>query len=169
MVKYLHKKCVQHKWLETSEDEMDLDSTPQTSRLGVMLKRGAANYASEPSIISPELLRAVERLGVTVAFTMSSDLTEALFQQITPLQIEVSLDPYGSVLPVTNSVNDLFTARSPVSPDAFMCACRRERFVLIWGDSAQSIMALGSDVETRLVGQVSECTSSCSVLSTEDT
>ena len=93
-----------------------------------------------------------------MAFTMSSELTEALFEQITPLQTEVSLDPYGAVLPVTNSVNDLFTLRSPVSPDAFMCACKRERYVLVWGNSAQGLVAHGSEVETRLVGLVSKPT-----------
>jgi hypothetical protein len=153
MVKYLHKRCIQNKWLEPPSEELNLDSVG-TSGLGVMLRRSTGSYASEPLNMSSELLRAVERLGAPVAFTMSSEITEALFQQMTPLQTEVLLDPFGAVLPIANSINDICTGKSSVSQDAFMCACRRERLVLIWGDSAQGLLAHGSDVETRLVGLV---------------
>jgi hypothetical protein len=77
-----------------------------------------------------------------------------LFQQITPLQTEVLLDPLGTALPIVNSVNDICTGKSLVSQDAFMCACREERLVLVWGDSPQGLVAHGDDVETKLVGLV---------------
>jgi hypothetical protein len=157
MVKYLHKRCVQHKWFEPPSEELNANSLsggPGTSCLGVMLRRSPGSYASEPLNIPPELLGALQRLGAPVAFTMSSEITEVLFQQITPLQTEVLLDPLGSVLPIVNSINDICTGKSSVSQDAFMCACRQERFVLVWCDSAQGLVAHGSDVETKLVGLV---------------
>jgi len=157
MVKYLHKRCIQHKWLESPSEELNVDSLsggPGTPRLGVMLRRSPGSYASEPLNISSELLGAVQRLGAPVAFTMSSEITEILFQQITPLQTEVLLDPLGTVLPVVNSINDIWTGKSSVSQDAFMCACRQERLVLVWSDSAQGLVAHGGDVETKLVGLV---------------
>jgi hypothetical protein len=154
MVKYLHKRCIQHKWLEPPSEEPNLNSVSGTSGLGVMLRRPMGSYASEPLNISPELLRAAERLGAPVAFTMSSGITEALFQQITPLQTEVPLDPFGAILPIANSISDICTGKSSVSQNAFMCACRRERLVLVWGDSAQGLVAHGSDVENKLVGLV---------------
>ena len=157
MVKYLHKRCIQHKWLEPPSEELNEDSLPNvssTSCLGVMLRRSPGSYTCEPPNISSELLKAVQRLGQLVAFTMSSGITEALFQQITPLQTEVSLDPLGTVLPIVNSFSDIYTGKSSVSQDAFMCACRQERLVLIWGDSAQGLIAHGTDVESKLVGFV---------------
>ena len=158
MVKYLHKRCTQHKWLELPSEELNVDSLPGgpgTPYLGVMLRRSPGSYASEPLHISSELLGAVQRLGAPVAFTMSSEITEILFQQITPLQTEVLLDPLGTVLPVVNSINDICTGKSSVPQDAFMCACRQERLVLVWSDSAQGLVAHGGDVETKLVGLVS--------------
>jgi len=157
MVKYLHKRCIQHKWLEPPSEELNVDSLSDvsgTSYLGVMLRRSPGSYASEPLNMSSELLKAVQHLGQLVAFTMSSGITEALFQQITPLQTEVVLDPLGTVLPIANSISDICIGKSPVSRDAFMCACRQERFVLIWGDSAQGLVAHGIDVESKLVGFV---------------
>jgi hypothetical protein len=85
---------------------------------------------------------------------MSSEVTEALFEQLTPLQTGVPLDPYGAFIPVVNSIDDLCSEVLSVSQEAYMCACRRERFIFIWGVSPQSIVAHGSDVETRLVGVV---------------
>jgi hypothetical protein len=131
MVKYLYKRCMQQKWFEPP-----------------------GSFASEPLSIPSELLGAVQRLGAPVAFTMSSEITGVLFQQITPLQTEVLLDPLGSVLPIVNSINDICTGKSSISQDTFMCACRQERFVLVWCDSAQGLVAHGSDVETKLVGLV---------------
>src|SRR5271168_2143508 len=157
MVKYLNKRCIQHKWFEPPSEELNVDSLsggPGTSHLGVMLRRSPGSYASEPLNISSELLGAVQHLGAPVAFTMSSEVTEVLFQQITPLQTEVLLDPLGTVLPIVNSINDICTGKSSVSQDAFMCACREQRLVLVWGDSPQGLVAHGDDVETKLVGLV---------------
>jgi hypothetical protein len=157
MVKYIYKKCVQKGWLVESFDEKDSISSSDTAELGVILRRPGGIYACEPSYVSPQLWKAAERLGAQVAFTMSSDVTQGFFEQITPLQTEAPLDPFGMVLPIATSIDDIVTGKSSVSQDAYMCACRRERFVLIWGVSAQSIVAHGSEVETRLMGLVRTC------------
>ena len=161
MVKYLHKSCLERKWLEPPSEEFNVNSTSGTSGLGVILKRSTGSYATEPPNISSELLRAAERLGVVVAFTMSSEFTETLFQQIAPLQTEVPLDPFGTILPIAKSISDIGTGKSSVSQDAFMCACRRERLVLVWADSPQGLIAHGSDVEAKLVGFVRRPASPC--------
>jgi hypothetical protein len=82
-------------------------------------------------------VRAVERLGVAVAFTMSSEITHALMQQVTPFQTEISLHPQGFVLPIVNSVHDIATGK--ISRDAYVCLCRQERMVLVWGDTVPGI------------------------------
>jgi hypothetical protein len=105
----------------------------------VLLRRSDGIYTGEPLFLNPDLVRAVERLGVAVAFTMSSEITNALLQQLTPFQTEISLDPRGFVLPIANSVLDIATGKCPVSRDAYVCLCRQERMVLIWGDTVPGI------------------------------
>jgi len=153
MVKYIHKRCVRNKWLVESFDEKDSISSSDIAELGVILKRAGGLYACEPSNVSPQLQKAADRLGAHVAFTMSSAITDVFFEQITPLQTEALLDR-GMVLPIADSIDDIVTGRLNVSQDACMCACRHERFVLIWGVSAPSIVPFGSEVETKLVGLV---------------
>lgn len=103
---------------------------------------------------NPDIVGAVERLNAAVAFTMSSEITHALLQQVTPFQTELSLDPRGFVLPIVNSVKDIATGKSPIGHDAYLCLCKQERVVLVWGDTVPGILAHGTDVETRLLGLV---------------
>jgi hypothetical protein len=121
--------------MESTKDGSISDFISLTAKLGVVLKRTDGSYASKSSNVSPQLTRAVERLGASVAFCMSSGLTEALFEQLTPLGTEIQLDPYGAVLPMVNSIDDLCSNLSSISSQAYMCACRHERFIFIWSAS----------------------------------
>ncbi|KAK3217316.1 hypothetical protein GRF29_1g2672114 [Pseudopithomyces chartarum] len=153
MVKFLHRRCSQAKWLEPPEDEYGVVDGG-AANLGVLLRRSDGIYTGEPLFLNTDLVRAVERLGVAVAFTMSSEITQALLQQITPFQTEFSLDPRGFTLPIVNSVHDIATGKSLVTRDSYVCLCRQERMVLVWGDTVPGILAHGTDVETRLLGLV---------------
>ena len=153
MVKFLHRRCSQAKWLEPPEDEYGIIDGGVAS-LGVLLKRHDGIYTAEPMFLNQDVVRAVEKLDVAVAFTMSSEISNSLLQQITPFQTEISLDPRGFVLPIVNSVKDIATGKASVSPTAYVCLCKQERMVLVWGDSVPGILAHGTDVETKLLGLV---------------
>jgi hypothetical protein len=153
MVKFLHRRCSQAKWLEPPEDEYGVIDGG-AANLGVLLRRSDGIYTAEPLFLNHDLVGAVERLGVAVAFTMSSEITHALLQQITPFQTELSLDPRGFVLPIVNSVRDIVTEKSLITRDAYVCLCRQEQMVLVWGDTVPGILAHGTDVETKLLGLV---------------
>lgn len=153
MVRFLYRRCQQAKWLEPPEDEYGIIDGG-TSNLGVLLRRKDGVYTGEPMFLNEDLVRAAERLSLPVAFTMSSEITQALLNQITPFQTEVSLDPRGFVLPIVNSVKDLATGRSNVTREAYVCLCRNERMVFVWGDSVQGILPHATDVETKLLGLV---------------
>jgi hypothetical protein len=99
-------------------------------------------------------VKAVERLNTTVAFTMSSDLVWSLDEQLTPLQTELGLRP-GTVLPIAKSVRDIGTYRCTAKKDNFLCYCREENFVLVWGEFTPNILAHGNDVETAIMSAVS--------------
>ncbi|KAF2021806.1 hypothetical protein BU24DRAFT_417432 [Aaosphaeria arxii CBS 175.79] len=153
MVRFLHKRCSQAKWLELSEDEYGAIDGSEAN-LGVMLRRTDGIYTAEPLFLNRDLVAAIERLGAAVAFTMSSDITHALLQQLTPLQRELTLDPRGFVLPIVSSVRDIATPKSSVTRDSYVCLCKEERLVLVWGDTVPSILAHGTDIETKLLGLV---------------
>jgi hypothetical protein len=156
MVKYLYRKCYESKWLEPTEDDFGL-SDGGASNLGVLLRRPDGMYTADPLFLNSELVKAVERLAVPVAFTMSSDIVQTLLSSVTPFQTEISLDPRGFVLPIVNSVKELASPKSSVTKEAYICLCRSEKYVLVWSDSVQGVLAHGSDVETRLLGLVSAC------------
>jgi len=149
MVKFLYRRIHQSKWLEPFDEE-DGETDVGASSLGVLLRHPDGRYTAEPLLLNNDLARSVERLGAAVAFTMSSEITRSLLHQITPFQTELSLDPRGFSLPIVNSVKDLGSARK----DRYVCLCRNEKFVLVWGDSAEGILAHGIDVETKLLGLV---------------
>jgi len=153
MVKFLYRRCSQAKWLDPLEDEYGVVDGGAAS-LGVLLRRPDGIYTAEPLFLNPDLVNAVEKLNVTVAFTMSSEITHALIQQVTPFQTELALDPRGFVLPIANSVKDITTGKASVSREAYVCLFRQERMVLVWGDTVPGILAHGTDIETRLLSLV---------------
>lgn len=156
MVKYVYRKCYDSKWLELAEDEYG-QNEGGTSNLGVLLRRPDGVYTADPMFLNPDLVKAVEKLAVPVAFTMSSDIVQTLLSTVTPFQTEISLDPRGFVLPIVNSVKDIAFSRSSITKEAYVCLCRNERYVLVWSDSVQGVLAHGADVETRLLGLVRTC------------
>ena len=152
MVKYIYRKCAQSKWLEYDADDGIDSGTPS---LGVILKRYDGEYVTEPATLSQEVMEAVARLGCPVAFTLSSEVTHMLLRMISTTDTEVRLDNHGTILPVVSSVNVIGTSAILLPRGCSMCLCLEERFVLVWSNTAQSILAKGSDVETQLVGVVS--------------
>jgi hypothetical protein len=153
MAKYLYRKCQQSKWFEEIEVEDQISDSGATT-LGVVLKRPDGTYATEPASLSSSVVSVVDGLGAAVAFTMSSEITHALLQQLSPFQSELALDPRGLMLPIVSSLEDISSATSGVKKDSYICLCRQQKIVLVWGHSAQSILAHGSEVEGRLLSLV---------------
>jgi hypothetical protein len=153
-VKFLAKKCHQAKWLEPPEDEFGVIDGGAPGTLGVMLRRPDGLYTADPLFLNPDIAKAVERLGAAVAFTMSSEIVWSLFDKITPLQKEIPIDRAGTVMPLARTVRDVGTPRCTATKESYLCFCREERFLLIWGSSTQSILAHGSDVESTLLSLV---------------
>lgn len=153
MVKYLYRKCYESKWLEPTDEDFG-PNDGGSSNLGVLLRRPDGVYTADPMFLNADLVKSVEKLGIPVAFTMSSDIVQTLLSSVTPFQTELSLDPRGFVLPIINSVKDIAIGRASVTKEAYICLCRQERYVLVWSDSVQGVLAHGADVETRLLGLV---------------
>jgi len=149
MAKYLHKRCTQAQWFMDRTYSMD-----GSAHLGVVVRHGVEPVAASPQNLAVPVINAIEKLGAAVGITMSSDITEALFELISPFQTEVRLSPTITV-PVVDTVEDIGSGRASVRPGASICVCRRESYVLLWSQSVQNIIAHASDVEARLLALVS--------------
>lgn len=142
-------------WLAPPEDE---DGVPiqgsSNNNLGVVLQRDDGGYAAHPAYLNENVVKACLSLDVPAAFTMSSEVTQALLRQIQPNQTQFGDQRTGIVLPIINSIEDLGSGKVNIPKDNFICLCRQEQFVLVWGDTVEGILAQGADIETWLVGIV---------------
>ena len=59
------------------------------------------------------------------------------------------------MLPIIESIEQIASGEAPVSREQFICLCKQEQFVLVWGDTVENIVTQGTDIETWLVGLVS--------------
>lgn len=85
---------------------------------------------------------------------MSSEITSALIDQISPFQTEIQVQPRGIKINIVRSLAHLASGKTQVTKKAYMCILREERVVLVWNDSVEGILTHGADVEGLLVGIV---------------
>jgi hypothetical protein len=168
MVKYLHQRCVEKKWLEEFGDETG--AIPDESALGVAIRSpDGTHYSMEPSTVDADFLEALRLLDATVGLTMSSEITESLFAQVSPFQEDLQLGPRLRI-PVVQSLEQIITSNVEIDHNAFACLLREERIVMLWNDTVEGILAHGAIVEDKLMGHVrlgtDICHSSCSQLYT---
>ncbi|KAK3112111.1 hypothetical protein LTR53_011951 [Teratosphaeriaceae sp. CCFEE 6253] len=154
MAKYLYNQVSTHQWLDPMEDETGNPMHSLSVDRGVVLQREDGGYVTHPPRLHDHIVEAVLRLDVPIAFTMSSEITHTLLRQVAPGQTQYGDPRSGITLPVIDSVESLASGRASVSRDEFICLCRREQFVLVWGSTVESILAQGNDIETWLVGLV---------------
>lgn len=113
------------------------------------------SYHTEPPKANNNFHSAIQYLNCKVAFTMSSDITAALMDQIGPFQTELQVHPRGIKLPVVQNLAELAYGGTGVSKKSYLCVLREERMVLVWNESVESIMTHGVDIEGILIGLVS--------------
>ncbi|QIW95398.1 hypothetical protein AMS68_000916 [Peltaster fructicola] len=154
MAKHLFKQAAGHQWLEPPCDE-DGNLIPEyVPSRGVLLQREDGSYVTYPHQLNEEVVKAILKLDVPIAFTMSSEVTGALLAQITPEQTEYSDARSGITLPIVDSVEAIASGRAHVARESFICMCKEEQIVLVWGETVESILQQGSDIETWLIGLV---------------
>jgi hypothetical protein len=97
----------------------------------------------------------LQSFNCKAAFTMSSEITKALLNQISPLQAELQVQSRGLKIQIVQSLADLALGATPVTKKSYMCILREEKVVLLWNESVEGILTHGADVEGLLVGIVS--------------
>lgn len=86
---------------------------------------------------------------------MSSEITSALLEQISPFQEELTVAPRGLKINIIQSLRHLASGKSPVTRKSYVCILRKERSVLVWNDAVEGILTHAADIESILVGIVS--------------
>jgi hypothetical protein len=104
--------------------------------------------------LSVDILKVVEKLGVTVGFTMSSDIIWTFLEShITSRQIQLTLAS-GLTIPIIKSIREIGSNSCSVTSQNFGCFCREENFVLVWEDSMEALLSHAAELEQTLIQQM---------------
>jgi hypothetical protein len=151
MVRYVHKQCQSSGWLSTHE-------SPDPSVLGVVIRLANSQHVVHPPDISPTTIEAIEGIDAAVGFTMSSEITAALFRQMSPYQTEIMVHAHGLKIPIVESFEDVVhLANSTNGIRGSACIMRKEKVILVWSNTVQNLLPHGAEIEKLLVDTVSDC------------
>ena len=152
--KDLYKQVAGNQWLDPPRDEDGSPLAEFVSSRGVVIQREDGSYVTYPHTLNEEVVKATLKLDVPITFTMSSEVTAALLSQIAPEQTQLGDPRSGIVLPIVDSIEQIASGEATVSREQFICLCKQEQLVLVWGDTVENIVTQGTDIETWLVGLV---------------
>lgn len=118
---------------------------------GVLLKKSRGLYSCTPSNVHQHLVGAVQRLNVTVAFTMRPEMLEGILASLPLDQTDLRLND-GSQVQILNSLNSV--SGSTVRKYQYACLLRQEKLILVWHDGLQQIVPQALRLEEKLLGLV---------------
>ena len=144
MVHYLYGKMAVQGWL----------TAPKSENHAVLLRQSRGVYVSEPEIVSPLLVKAIEKLNVEVAFTMSTKTTAAIFQSLRPEQNEIVM-PDGSQYQIVDSMDEMAKwASLKIRKFQYACLLRKEKIIIVWHDDVSEILIHAEELERIFLGMV---------------
>ncbi|PNS18232.1 hypothetical protein CAC42_7601 [Sphaceloma murrayae] len=147
MAKFLHQRLAQSKWMEEYHENMYFG----TANLGTFVRRPDGTYAKTTQ--NPSVLKAVELIAPTVAFTMSCDSVSVLMETLESDQADIPFMD-GTSLHVVPSVTDVINNGAYSHQGHFSVLCRREHFILVCAASPPELLAQGASLEAHLVGMI---------------
>lgn len=145
IIKHLHAKACSMRWMTPT-------ASLQGSCEGVLIRKGAGEYVTEPQAADQDLLQAVQRINPGVALTMSTDGTQAIFDVLEPFETELMF-PNGSQIQIFESMSDVTTS-STIRKFQYAALVRQERLLLVWHDDLGAILTQATDVESRILALV---------------
>ncbi|KEY69751.1 hypothetical protein S7711_03732 [Stachybotrys chartarum IBT 7711] len=144
MINYLYRKVVSSGWIPARSPNQD-------ECLGVLMRRSRGHYISAPEPVHHDLLGAVIRLNVIVAFTMQPEILDGIISSLSSGQTELRLKD-GSQLQVIDSL--AIAHPTSVKKFQYACICRQERLILVWQDDLQKIIPQALSIEEKLLSLV---------------
>jgi hypothetical protein len=146
MTKFLYGKVSSTGWFE-------VDQPPRP--LGVLVRQPSGGYMTEPRDLSPLLVQAIEKIAVEVAFTISTDTTEAIFDVISDNDHEIMLGDRMQ-LQIVDSMSDIVQAGlSRAEKLQHAALLKTERVLLVWHDDVDKVLLHAANVEEKLLRAVS--------------
>ena len=146
---HLYEQCETSRWLEESESF-------NSAVLGVAIRRSDYDYIFEPASMDELMMTAIRSIGLPVAFSISSEITSAVFTQISPYQTELVIQLRGVRIPVVDSLRGI-PDRSFEIKQSLACLVKKENIALILANTVESAIPHGSDVEQMLMETVRCC------------
>ncbi|KAF2148423.1 hypothetical protein K461DRAFT_247893 [Myriangium duriaei CBS 260.36] len=147
MAKFLHQRLQQNRWLEEYHENMFFG----TANLGAFVRRQDGSYAKTTQ--NPAVLKAVESIGPTCAFTMSTDSVSAVLESLDDDLTEIPFMD-GTWLQVVPSISHVEDTGAFGQYGSLAVLCRREHFILVCGSSPPELFAQGTSLESHLVGLI---------------
>ena len=158
MVKYLFTRISVQAWMPQIDPRL-AGSAPHscgngTSPYGVLLRQQRGLYVTAPLEISHDLLTAVQKINVEVAFTMATETTNMVLASLTPHQTELVLHD-GAQWQIVDSLEEISRgATSKIKKFQYACIVRREKLILVWHDDISLILRHAQEVEGKLLSLV---------------
>jgi hypothetical protein len=148
MAQYIQKQCEKSGW-------MNLHECSDPSAVGVVVKIGDRHHAQEPSTINPTVIKTVQCMNATIAFTMTSVVTSAIFRQITPTQKELVVKSGRTSFPIVDSLEDLISSVNMHGLTGTAYLLRTSQLVLVWSTTVEDILMRGATIDELLCQAVS--------------
>ncbi|KAF8437732.1 glycosyl transferase family group 2-domain-containing protein [Terfezia claveryi] len=148
MSKYLLQKFQTNKWIpEAFNAEED--------HMGLLLRQGRGLYVTQPKTVSQQLLAAVVKLNVEIAFTMASDITSSIIEGLDASQEDLYLPQDHSQYQIVESLDAIASAPTGrLRKFQYVCIVKKEKLVLLWHDSVEAMITHVQDVEAKLLALI---------------
>ncbi|KAF2032045.1 hypothetical protein EK21DRAFT_61793 [Setomelanomma holmii] len=141
IIKHLHAKACSMRWIRG-------DGVSE----GVLIRKGADEYVTEPQSVDADLLAAVRKINPGVAMTMSTDGTQAIFDVLEPEETELVFQN-GSQIQIFQSMAEIAEA-TVIRKFQYAALVRKERVLLVWHDDLGDILSQATAVESRILALV---------------
>lgn len=152
MARFLYQRFNEQGWLKLQQKAISFEP------LGVVMRVKRASqqetkFIAEPQSMSDDLATICTQLNVNVVFTMSSDITNLVFNKIKKDEQEITLPPRYTTIPVVDTLEDL-AGPAGVRRRDLCCFARNPKLVVVWATSTHDILSQGANIENILMSAI---------------
>jgi hypothetical protein len=101
------------------------------------------------------VIETINSIECGIALTLISEITATFFRQMSPFQAEISVQRQNIRIPIVESLEDVIYLATTKRLSGSVCIVRKEKIVLVWTESVESILPHAAEVERLLLETVS--------------
>ncbi|KAL3488155.1 glycosyl transferase family group 2-domain-containing protein [Aspergillus germanicus] len=152
MSRHLGRRATLLGWFDETQSDSQ-GPNPAWSSTCVAIKLPDNSYTFTPTAVSPALSEAVHRLNEHALVSISSRITAAVLDSLTPGQKSFVVEYTGTRIPIFATLDDV---QCGISHFSRACIVLRERVLLVWSHDPSTILDVAYDVEMQLSGKESK-------------